>query len=184
MSFLSCVLVADQFWNAFEMLNENEHRVRAEIDAGFSSTAPTGAFLDKIDNREFKSTGIAAIVNISFATELYLKAYHVATGTGWQRGHDTKRLFDTLSPAARDALFEVLFNNEIGNTKSNVLDRLAHNSDAFEKFRYFHEIPEASYMIGFAKNLVTSLRLLIEPFAKAEVMSLRAATLEIDSSSD
>jgi hypothetical protein len=170
---LTCLLVADQFWHAFKMLHANEKLFQDELIEAMEDVDSLEEAADRVQSSGINATGIAAIVNIAFATELYLKAYHVATGTGWQRGHNTRKLFDELSDQARRQLFQSLSENGTGNTEPNVLVRLSHNSDAFEKFRYFHEIPEASYMIGFAQNLATSLQSLLKPFRDEQANALR-----------
>jgi hypothetical protein len=174
MHLLTCILVADQFWHTFEKLSENDHQYQNAVLEARDHTDDPDEAVRIVENTGIKGTGIPAIVNIAFASELYLKAYLVATGSGWSKGHEVRKLFERLKPDAKKALFVHLYGNGVENTEANVLRRLDHNNKAFEVFRYFHEVPdEASYMTGFARNLCTSLQALLAPYKEAELKRFR-----------
>ena len=175
MNLWTCILVADQFWNSFETLNENDQRFQNAILDATEHTDDLDGAVAFVEGNGIKGTSIPSIVNLAFASELYLKAYLFATGSTSPKIHEVRKLFDALNPDAKEALFAHLLGNGAGNTRENVLDRLDTNNKAFEVFRYFHEVKDsADYMTGFARNLCTSLQALLAPYKAAELKKIRA----------
>lgn len=164
MNFHTMLLVADQFYNAYQLLDANETAVAAEIAAGYQDPAPSPEFLDKVEQGGFKQTGLPAITCMAFCTELYLKTLHFAVAGEQLRGHDTRKLFDQLHATPRKALIDLLLRNGGGDSEAIVLQRLTFNSDAFVEFRYFHERKEASFMLTFGVTVVLFLRKLLAPY--------------------
>lgn len=103
--------VAEEFFHAFELCYGNG---LTSLDGKLHSAIP-------------------AVVNLTFAIELALKAIHLAHGTD-SRGHKLKPLFDSLPAADREV---------IRGSCSCMEDRfdkeLTLVSEAFVKWRYAHE---------------------------------------------
>ncbi|WP_374308728.1 hypothetical protein [Dongia sp.] len=161
------LMIADHFYNAYRLLEDNEQAVAAEIERVMGDRLdPTDEFIERVNNRTFRQTGIPGVTCIAFATELYLKALAMFTQGNNDRinGHNTKVLFDNLPAAAKQELVAAILALLPEDNEESIGQRLAVNARAFEEFRYFHEEPTGrDYMQAFAVVIVICLRRVLAP---------------------
>jgi len=105
-----------------------------------------------LNEKQFECLMIPAIVNASFACELFLKAIIDARGTIRKKEHSLKELFGLLPYQDNESIKENL-------EDADFLAELDAISDSFVKWRYLHEKTdeESSLNIDFLLRFMNTL---------------------------
>ena len=88
---------------------------------------------------------IAAMTNIAFSCEMYLKTLYYIENKKYKKGHKLNELFNSLSEELKSRIIE-----KMSYDKLDFQAKLISHSNAFEKWRYYHEWTKTSETIDFS----------------------------------
>jgi len=157
---MSVVSQAEFFLNAYNVLDLNEKglsltRKKRAMEHNIKNPDRPAVEIGYIDDLQ---TGVVDFVCLAFAVELYLKAVFQVIGQGTKRGHNIKKLFESLPVEAQKNIFHFHMKNIYGATMENYKEQMLVISDGFEQFRYAHEHSELYYHKGFALKMIESIK--------------------------
>lgn len=160
---------AEDFLNAWHILDESNERLVDRLDASPNTRASDTAFGSK------PAMG-PAIVCLAFSVELYIKYLHcVISDKAPPKGHNILKLFEKLPDETRQRIFahEAICQNPfttrgtVFSTKKfartysaydGFIDHILAISNGFEKWRYSHESTALRYDTSFALALIKAVR--------------------------
>lgn len=159
MSVEAICQTAKQFWNTYLILKDNEQHIRDEINK-INPFSISPVIYERMAAGELKNTGIPLVVNVAFASELYLKALYLqSTGQEADYDHDHYNIFMQLPMNVQERLIEVMKTMLTeGTTDEFIHECIEMNSGAFNTWRYLHQFKEADHMTNFAAITVQALQ--------------------------
>ena len=162
---------ADDFFNAYKVLEENEQTVMKKIGKLKGKPLIASKATDDVP------TGDAAITCLAFSVELYIKHLHTVVNDKAPKGHNILRLFRTLPKNIKSEIKKVpamektilFYSKEIRKTYPNVdkkgppitdifEQQLYMISNAYQEWRYSYERGAVRYDTGFALEFISALR--------------------------
>lgn len=101
----------------------------------------------KISETQFEMLLVPAITNRAFAVELYLKAILLSENKE-EEGHRLDKLFKKLTTDNKKRIIDALKTEEAKFERD-----MESISNTFVRWRYIHEVKQASLNLDFLKNL-------------------------------
>ena len=156
---ISLKMRAEDFFNAYLVLRENNHNIINKLENSNSNTEP------------LYPTMSVDIVCLAFAVELYIKDVYHALGEKTPRKHDILELFQHLPENMRQEIFahDSISQNPFA-TRGNIfsvkkpasaydgfIQQIELISNGFTKWRYSYEFETFKYDTWFAEALIEAM---------------------------
>lgn len=160
---------ADDFFNAYLILSENEEALASRLES------LAGKPLEGTKELGTRHTGGVSIVCLAFSVELYIKDLHFALKGKPPYGHNILELFEKLPRHIKQEVFDhdsisqnpFVTRGDIFSPKKftndysaydGFIDQVKSISGGFEKWRYSYESTSLRYNIWFALALIESVK--------------------------